>query len=195
MNYKFLALLSCSLFYCQASPIKRRTGDSLEEEQRRLREVNCALHLTTALELDEPTYNFPLGHKILCYMYDQYIKYTDQVLKNGPLPNDYGVKQHLTWRSLNSTCHWVQLKENDSPPGCSLHEIREACAAYRSSVYVRARISELRNDFNEHWRTSPNINNTPKPNISKLFEPSGAVSSSEINTIFSSKPTLAVACQ
>ena len=193
MNYKLLAfLLSCSLFCCQASPIKRRTDDSLEEEQRRLREVNCALHLTTALE---PTYNFPLSHKILCYMYDQYIKYTDQVSKNGPLPNDYGVKQHLTWRSLNSTCHWVQLKENDSPPGCSLHEIREACAAYPSSVYVHAHIQELKKDFNEHWITSPNINNTPKPNISKLFEPSGAVSISKINTIISSKPKVAAACQ
>lgn len=114
VNYKFLALLlSSSLFHSQAWPIKREAN--VETERRHLEEINCALHLLKDIQR---RYHSSLGHKTLCYMYNQYIEYTKLFSQSGPLVDDTQYRQNLKWKglSLNNTCKWVQLRDESIAP-------------------------------------------------------------------------------
>ena len=136
MSCKILAfLLTYSLLHCQASPITRAVN-ALEDERGLLGEASCALHFLTARNCTT-NYNFPLGHKILCYMYD---KYVDEYSNQDP--------QNTAQISLNVTCKWVQFRESQSS-GCSLSEIREMCAVYRLHQLCDHE-REILADFNSH---------------------------------------------
>ena len=131
-------LLTYSLLQCQASPIPRAVN-TLEDERGLLGEASCALHFLYSSTARSCTtnYNFPLGHKILCYMYDKYVvEYSNQDPQNG------------AQISLNVTCKWVQFKESQSS-GCSLPEIREMCATYRLHQLCDHE-REILADFNSH---------------------------------------------
>ena len=139
MSCKILAfLLTYSLLQCQASPITRAVNTLQEVERGLLGEANCALHFLTARSCTRK-YNFPLGHKTLCYMYDKYVvEYSNQ----DP--------QNTAQISLKVTCEWVQFKESQSS-GCSLPEIREMCAAYKLHQLCDHE-PEILGDFNPHFK-------------------------------------------
>ena len=141
-----------------------------------LGKVNCALHVVTEMELEhaehqdintEANYSFPLGHKVLCYIFDQYTEYTEQLLtipqNDSQQILDYETSQNLTLKSLDSTCEWVQLKEDISPPNCTLSEIGDACAEYRLYEHKVMMI----NEFGQYIRKNPIIGYEPE--ISDMY--------------------------
>ena len=153
MNWKLLALL-CSLFSCQATPIRRQVpSEKTQDEERLEREVNCALHMLTSKAFTE-TYSiqFPLGYKVLCKIHDQYTYMYKTNNLEFQSPIDDRDTSNLLLQSLRSTCQWVLLKDNTTLSGCSLPEIRQACAAYK--LYEQT--SELLDEFNDHVKGNKN---------------------------------------
>ena len=157
MDCELLALLLyCSLFSCQALPVKRE-ATKVEKECRQLGELNCALYSFKDIQ---KRYSFTPGHKILCYMYDQYIQSTlirEWLLQNRPMVNDIQYRQNLAWKSLNSTCKWLQLNESIAPSGCNLPEIREVCADYRSYKHQMKLLDEFNEQVKEFQTTNPDV--------------------------------------
>ena len=53
---------------------------------------------------------FPLGQKVLCYVYDRYQDFSTHLLTtqpDDPLFVTYSANQYIAWKNLNSTCNWV----------------------------------------------------------------------------------------
>ena len=150
MNSNILAFLLCfSLFHCQTAPCPIGSCSTSEEDEHgQLREVNCAVHLLSQLSpTSTDNFDFPLGHRVLCYMYDRYVaKHFDQVSQ------DSSSTQHHAEIGLNVTCKWVQSKEN-RPCSCTLSDIRKMCDAYRSHM--------LLNDFNEYVKCNEQTTSLP----------------------------------
>ena len=162
MNCKLLALLLCySLFSCQASPIKRKViSEPMQEEEIRLREVNCALQILAVLE--QSYLQFPLGYKLLCKMYNQYTNIrSNNLLSSSP----DSVIANLLLQSLNSTCQWVKLNSKILST-CSMTGIGQTCAAYRYNEH-HSQTMNLIMEFNQHVKghTTP-----PFPGVSKFIE-------------------------
>ena len=150
MNWKLLALLCCSLFSCQATPIRREvTSKTIQDKEVTLeKEVNCALHVLISA-FTVKTYNtpFPLGYKVLCKMHDQYTYITNNLEFQSPIGDCE--TSNLLLQSLRSTCQWVLLKDNTMLSRCSLPEIRQACAAYRLHEH-QSLTRELLDEFNRN---------------------------------------------
>ena len=180
MNCKLLAFLLCySLFSCQASPIKKKViSEPMQDEEMRVREVNCALHILAALE--QSYLQFPLGYKILCKMYDQYTNLRSTNLLS--FITDDSVIRNLLLQSLNSTCQWVKLNSKLLFT-CSLTGIGQTCAVFWYHYNNHNQTMNLITEFNQHvkGRATP-----PFPKVSKFIESESAIDHFCLNTAVSS---------
>ena len=180
MNNLLVLLLGLVLL-CTASPIKR-------EAMCLQGKVNCALHVVNEMERDRAVdhdinihanYSFPLGHKVLCYVFDQYNEFTElpqTIAQSNCQPiNGYKTNQTLILESLEPTCEWVRLNEDISQPNCTLTEIKEACTEYR--VYEHKMM--IATEFAQYRQNCPIVN---EPIIPELYgNISGIPSSTNIN--------------
>ena len=183
---KLLAFLLGLVLLCTASPIKREANP---ENCSPAAKVNCAVHVVNKLEQDRhnvsmrANYNFSLGHKVLCYVFDQYNEHTEQppniAQSSCQQIKGYQTNQTLIWKSLQTTCKWVQL--NDTQLNCTLAEIKETCAEYRQ--YEVALM--MHNEFGPYFRNISCVKTYPRPILPELYPNISGIPSS---------PNIAIAC-